>query len=323
MPANETLNLSSRAIVGSFYETLEQGFDTGWPNLIGWMNDMSDQESETYNWLGMSPAMREWIGGRQAKGLRTNGLTIINKKFEATLQIAVDDIRRDKTGQIMVRVAELAERVNSHWASLLSTLIKNGDTDTNGTCYDGQYFFDTDHSEGDSGTLSNAITASDYGDLNVTTAANPTPEEMAKVIMKMVQHQYSFLDDQGEPLNENARRFALMVPIGMWGAAQQAVQKDFVSTGSGAIDNPLKTSAFSIDAVIANPRLDWTAELALFRVDGRVRPFILQSEQGLTTSMIAEGSEHEFENDEWLFGVKAIRNVGYGMWQHAVKATLS
>jgi hypothetical protein len=64
-------------------------------NLFG-----SDQASETYNFLGQSPMMREWIGRRQAKGFNGNGITIINKHYEATIEIAKKDARRDKTGQI-------------------------------------------------------------------------------------------------------------------------------------------------------------------------------------------------------------------------------
>jgi phage major head subunit gpT-like protein len=118
-------------------------------NLYG-----SDQASETYNWLGQTPAMREWLAGRQAKGFSGQGVTILNKHYEATLEIAIKDMRRDKTGQIRARMAELAQRGQTHWASLVSTLIVNGATTV---CYDGQYFFDTDHSEGSSGNQSNAI----------------------------------------------------------------------------------------------------------------------------------------------------------------------
>src|SRR5688572_17707310 len=113
--------LSSRAIIGEFYDRLAA--KTG----MEWIDDLSmlftsDQESETYKWLGMAPAMREWIGGRQAKGFRENGLTIINKDFEATLEVLVKELSRDKTGQILVRIREMADRANTHWASLLSTL---------------------------------------------------------------------------------------------------------------------------------------------------------------------------------------------------------
>src|SRR6056297_407413 len=145
--------ITERQIIGSFYKTLSQ--DTG----ASWINGVSnyfasDQASEEYAWLGMSPTMREWVGGRNAKGFRENGLTIKNKHFEATLEYLVRDLRRDKTGQVMARINELARRTNAHWASLLSTLIINGESTE---CYDGQSFFDTDHEEGDSGTQSNDI----------------------------------------------------------------------------------------------------------------------------------------------------------------------
>jgi len=77
-------------------------FDPG----AAWINAISnyftsDQASEEYAWLGMSPVMREWIGGRNAKGFRENNLTIKNKHYEATLEYLVRDLRRDKTGHII------------------------------------------------------------------------------------------------------------------------------------------------------------------------------------------------------------------------------
>jgi len=39
--------------------------------------------------------------------------------------------------------------------------------------------------------------------------------------------------------------------------------------------------------------------------------------------MIAEGSELEFTDDVHWFGIKAMRNVGYGYWQKACLTTLT
>lgn len=89
--------LSSRAIIGEFYRRLEQDMGNSWISQIS-MLFQSDQESETYRWLGQSPVMREWIGGRQAKGFRETGMTIFNKHFEATLEVLLNELRRDKNG---------------------------------------------------------------------------------------------------------------------------------------------------------------------------------------------------------------------------------
>jgi len=308
--------LSSRAIIGEFYNQLELQSGQSWIEKVS-MYFNSDQESEEYKWLGMSPAMREWIGGRQAKGLTTYGITIENKDFEATLEILRKDLRRDKTGQVMVRIAELATRTITHWASLLSTLIQAGESSV---CYDGQYFFDTDHSEGDSGTQSNdiqvdisALPASVHGS---TTA--PSVEEFALCVLKGIETILGFKDDQGEPMNELANQFLVMVPTSLMHPAFGALGEELVGYGAS---NILKASGFDI-GVAVNPRLTWTDAFPVFRTDGQVKPFIRQEEEGVKMEAIAEGSELEFKEKKHQYGVSAIRNVGYGYWQHACLVTM-
>lgn len=306
-------SLSSRAIIGEFYNTLEQNTGALWVPGTS-MLVTSDQESETYKWLGMAPAMREWVGGRVAKGFRDNGITIVNKTFEATLEVLLDEIRRDKTGQVMVRVRELAGRTNAHWAKLLSTLIIAGEA---AVCYDGQYFFDTDHAEGDSGTQSNDI------DSNIGTTTAPTAAEMETSILKAVEAIIGFKDDQGEPMNEEATSFLVMVPVPFMSAAAAALKNPVITDGSGSRTNTITNlGGFSFELAV-NPRLTWTTKFATFRTDGMTKPFIRQEEEGVTVSAIAEGSELEFRENKHHYGVKAIRNVGYGYWQHACLTTMT
>jgi phage major head subunit gpT-like protein len=303
--------LSSRAIIGAYYDRLEANTGSAWVDAVS-MLFQSDQESETYKWLGMAPAMREWVGGRQSKGFQENGITIKNRKFEATLEVLVDDLRRDKTGQLMVRINEMADRTNSHWASLLSTLVLNG-LSTN--CYDGQFYFDVDHVEGNSGVQSNAITLSIAGTAAQVkgTPTAPGVEIMSKGILASVKQILGFKDDQGEPLNEGASSFLIMSPIQLMDDAIAAVKNPFYAAG---VTNTVQNTGFSLN-VVANPRLSWSDRIAVFRTDGAAKPFIRQQEEDVTLKAIAEGSELEVLEDKHLYGVKAMRNVGYGYWQHA------
>lgn len=309
---SENKGLSSRAIIGRFYRMLEILEAASWVGRIG-MRFESDQESETYKWLGQAPAMREWIGGRHAKGFRENGITIFNKKFEATLEVPVDWMRRDKTGQINVRVDEMAGRTVTHWQSLLSDLIVNAEASV---CYDGQFFFDTDHVEGESGTQSNDITV----DISAVPAAvhgsatAPSKEEMQALILNGVQTILGFKDDVGEPMNEMARSFDVMVPTAWFTTAAAAIRNPVVGGGDTNVMTSLDGFDFNLSV---NPRLTWTDKLSVFRADGNVSPFILQEEEGVTVAAVAEGSELEFNEDKHHYGVKALRNVGYGYWQHA------
>lgn len=305
--------LSSRAIIGEYYARLEQNAGMGWVEPLS-NYFTSDQESETYKWLGQSPQMREWIGGRNAKGFLENGITIDNRHFEATLEVLVREMRRDKTGQVMVRVRDMADRTSAHWAKLLSTLIINAETTA---CYDGQFFFDTDHSEGASGTQDNDIQV-DISALPVTNHGSvtaPSVGEMQQAILKGIQQIYGFVDDQGEPLNETAMEFLVMVPTTLLNVGLGAATLPMIDNGeSNIIPNQDRMRI----SVVSNPRLSsWTDQFGVFRTDGNVKPFIRQEEEPVQMKAIAEGSELEFNEDKHHYGVDSWRNVGYGMWQGA------
>jgi len=304
--------LSSKNIIGSFYARLQQAVGATWIDSLS-MKFQSDQESETYKWLGMAPAMREWVGGRNAKGFRENGITIENKEYEATMEVLVKELRRDKWGQILIRINEMADRTNAHWAKLLSTLIINGESSV---CYDGSYFFDTTHSEGDSGTQDNDLSRA----IVLNTA--PTAAEMEKAIFAAIAQILSFKDDQGEPMNEGANQFRVMVPAVFLPSALAAVKSPVIVDGSGSRQNTLAASGFSVD-VDVNSRLTWTTKLATFRADGNVKPFIRQEEEEVKLDAIAEGSELEFNENKHHYGVKSTRNVGYGYWQHGCLTTFT
>ena len=307
--------LSSRAIKGEFVRLLEQDTGANWVEPLS-MLFTSNQAGEEYKWIGQSPTMREWVGGRQAKGFIDNGIEIKNLHYEATIQVLVRDMRRDKTGQLELRLRELAERTNGHWARILSDLILNAPAQT---CYDGQFFFDTDHSEGESGVQSNDISV-DISGLPVQVEGVPTqpsPEQMQQAILKGISQMHSFVDDRGEPINETAQRFLVMAPTSLSFVAMNALT---MPRATGVTEQ--KPINFMVD-LTQNPRLNsWTDKFAVFRTDGSVKPFIRQQETFPDIKRKGEGSDFEFDEDAHEIGVDTWRNVGYGYWQHACLVTM-
>lgn len=296
--------LGSRAIIGAFFNKLQANLGATWIPRVSMPFD-SNQESETYKWLGMAPAMREWIGGRQAKGFREDGVTIINKKYESTMEVLCDEIRRDKTGQVMLRVAEQARRANAHWGSLLSSLIVAG---SSSACYDGHNFFDTDHSEGDSGTQDNDLTGA------AATGTQPTAAEAEAALMSCVAAILGFKDDVGEPQNEDAKEFLVMVPPVYLAPFATVLNCEFVAAGQSNVVRNIQGFNFSLEV---NPRLTATDRFYIFRTDAETKALIRQEEVPVTVAAVAEGSELEFNEDKHHYGISASRNVGYGYWQHA------
>ena len=310
--------LGSRAIIGEFYATLERASAPSWVDALSFRVE-STQESEDYRWLGMAPMLREWNAGRRVVGLRTDGLTVINRPFESTLEVQVPEMRRDKTGQIMVRIRELAVRARQHDASLLSAVIN-----TNPTCYDTRPFFDTAHVTADSGTQSNSIIfdISDSAIANAGTPALPSSTVMARAMTAGVAQMMGFLDDTGEPMNDMARTFIAMVPPWYMGPALAAANAASLALGETNI--VANNAMFSIVPVV-NPRMTSAAfgsAIALFRADAEVKPLIFQEEEPITLEAIAEGSEEEFRNNRHLYGVKRTCAAAPGYWQLSCKVTL-
>ncbi|MEO8135542.1 MAG: Mu-like prophage major head subunit gpT family protein [Betaproteobacteria bacterium] len=98
--------------------------------------------SEEYGWLGQLPMMREWIGDRVVNGIISSGYTIKNKPFELTIGVPRPAIEDDQYGVYTPMFAEMGRSTKTHPDTLGFALLKAGPTTV---CYDGQYFFDTDH----------------------------------------------------------------------------------------------------------------------------------------------------------------------------------
>lgn len=98
--------------------------------------------SEEYAWLGAFPGMREWIGERQIKNLAQHGYSIKNRKFESTVSVPKTSIEDDQFGIYAPMMQELGRSAAEHPDTLVFSLLKAGFA-TN--CYDGQFYFDTDH----------------------------------------------------------------------------------------------------------------------------------------------------------------------------------
>ncbi len=307
--------LGSRAIIGEYFAALEADAGVSWVPLVSNIFNV-DQAIETYKWLGQSPALREWVGGRLAKTFRENGISIENKHFEATMEVLVSEMRRDKTGQVMIRVKELAQRVNSHWAKLLTPLLPAGETDV---CYDGQGFFDTDHLEHDSGQQDNDLTFA------AATNAVPTAGEASEAIAAATAALLGYKDDQGEPMNENAREFLVMVPPSTLAQHVAALGSQVLVYSATAVASNTIMAMGSLGGyqyrLAANARLTDATKMYLFRTDAATQALIRQQETDPALEAIAEGSEEEKKNKRHLYMVDTWRNVGYGLWQRAVLTT--
>jgi len=306
--------LTERGIRSIFFDALENQWDQTWASRVGLLIP-SDTLVEKHRWLGPPPGMREWVGGLLARGMLNHEVTIENKDFEATIEISTHDLKLDKTGFISLRVQGLATRPNDHWQELLVAL-----KTSNPTAYDGQALFSASHSSGDSGTLSNLLTAADLPALNVTTAARPTVDEAGAILVQAAAHMFSYKDDKGKKANQGARSFLIVCPPNMAPGFSQAIASSFNTDRPGGVVGGLGWQF----AVVAEPELSSSTVAYFHRVDAPAsRPYILQELAPPTLDIIGMDSEHRKKNNSVVYSVKASRNVGPGEWRQVLHLTLS
>ncbi|HNQ21680.1 MAG TPA: Mu-like prophage major head subunit gpT family protein [Phycisphaerae bacterium] len=268
----------------------------------------SNSDLETYRWLGSVPRMREWGTGRVAEGLRTESYSVENLKYEATLEVDRDEIADDKTGQIRVRVAELAARAATHKDYLLAQLLMNGATDGFNS-YDGVSFFNASHVSGASGVQSNLLT------LDVQDEDGPSAEEFKAALKLAIAALLACKDDRGEPMAMTASGLVCVVPTTMYLTALEAVNASILNNTSNVLQGVARVIAFP-----------WFTELTrwyLLKTDGVIRPFIFQDREPVEFTALTEESDEGFRREKFLYGVRARYRVTYGYWQYAVQMSFN
>lgn len=117
----------------------------------------STTASNTYAWLGQMPGLSEWIGDRTITAIQTHGYSIVNKSWASAVEIAETDIEDDNVGVYSPLIEELGRAAGEKPDELVFGALKAGFTTP---CYDGQYFFDTDHPVGGNVDGTNPVSVS-------------------------------------------------------------------------------------------------------------------------------------------------------------------
>ncbi len=293
--------LLTKGVRSEFFNRFE-GTQTHFQDLSTRIQSNSD--TETYKWLGSLPRMREWGTGRVARGVRTESYSVENLKYESTLEVDRDEISDDKTGQIRIRIAELAERAATHKDYLVSQLLINGES-AGFHSYDGVPFFADNHVSGDSGAQDNKLTAA------ATDSDNPTTDEFKEALKVAIGTMLSFKDDQGDPMALSTGGLLAVVPTTMLFTALEALNSTVVSNTKNALEGAAR--------IIAFPWITDASKWYLLKADGVVRPFIFQDREPIEFSALTEDSDEGFRREKFLYGVRARYRMTYGYWQFAVR----
>lgn len=293
--------LNLRTIFVGLKSTFQNAFTqtpTDWMQIA--MVVPSSTKEENYAWLSRFPKMREWLGEKVVRQLEGHSYTIRNKDWEATIEVDRNDIEDDT----MLGYAQQAQGAGQSAAELpadiIGRLLSGG---FSSVCYDGQYFFDTDHPVG-KGVQSNKSTKR----LAVTSlAAAQAGYGAARAAMR------NFKDNEGE--NLRIQPGLLVVPPALEDAA------NYLMTADRFPDNTPNTYKGTAK-VLVWPGLATDTEWYLFDVSKPVKPIVYQErKKPVFVEQTDMDSDQVFLNKKFKFGAEARSNGGYGFWQMAFGST--
>lgn len=249
-----------------------------------------------YKWLSNFPAMKKWVGEKQVKSLEGFSYTIVNDDWEATVEVDRNHIEDDILG-IYAPQAQMAGFSAKQLPDEIVIALVNGGAAS--LCYDGQYFFDTDHPVAGASVANKGAVA-----LSVATlAAAQASYGVARTAMR------KFKDDEGRPLNITPN--VLLVGPALEDTANTLMNNERLEDGK---QNPYKgTATVVVDARISSDTawylLDTTKPVKPFIYQERKKPVFVQQ-----TDMQSDGV---FMRKKFKYGAEARAAGGYGFWQLA------
>ena len=254
----------------------------------------SERDTEQYAWLGALPGMREFRDERQPGDPKPYSYAIQNKTWESTLSVDRAALEDDQYGQIALRIRQMARVAKSHLDSIVFGLLATGFAAPG---YDGVPFFGT-HNQG---------TAQSNRGTDALSAAS-----LQSAITAMMR----FTDDQGRPAGTTPN--VLVVPPELYWEATvlltSALYPDPLSSASQDLAaNPLR----GILTLLPTPYLASPTDWFLLDTSRVVRAIVLQMRKEFEFGSLEGSSENGFLRDQFLYGVRARYNAGFGDWRAA------
>lgn len=277
------------------------------------MDMPSKTSTNVYAWLARVPALREWVGPRVIQNLTTRSYTLDNKKYELTLGVKRDVIEDDQYDTYGPWIDMAGYEARKWPDKRVATVLQAGTAATEGLCFDGQFFFDTDHPvdlyDSSKGTQSNysssgkALTFDNYAFVRQTMMSYVGEDQLPLGIMPDTIFVPPQLEATAKIICETSTL---------------AVSTQGGLTVVGGQDNVYKGTA----KVVVIPELS-NQPTAWYLADCSrpIKPLIWQLRQAPEFTFRNQlTDEHVFNSDEFLYGIRARGNAGFGLWFLMYKA---
>ena len=283
-----------KATFNKWYATTE----TTWEKIA--MRVPSTGSENSYKWLSRFPRMRRWVGEKNVKALEGFSYTVRNEDWEATVELDRNDIEDDNIGVVAPETQMAGESAKRLPDEIVYELVNQG---FEKRCFDGQYFFDTDHPVG-------KTTVSNKGTVPLSASSKAAAQASFGVARTTMR---KFKDDEGRPLG--VRGTTLLVPPALEDEANTLKSAERLEDGKV---NPYRGTF----EVVVGDYLESDTAWFLLDTTKPIKPFIYQERKApVFVQQMDMNSDAVYMRKKYKYGAEARAAGGYGFWQLAYGST--
>jgi phage major head subunit gpT-like protein len=254
----------------------------------------SGKSVEDYAWLGDIAKMEELKDRPVPHGLKELKFAVANKEYQAAIKIARRMLNDDQYGQALQRINQLAEVAKVFPGELVRELRVAG---TSGLSYDGQAYYGTTHTDGDSNLVSQTGTSDAQIVADATSALTLL---------------WSMKTDKGKAYPRTNPNFVAKCAAAMAIPLRRNLMLPTVSTGG--------TNVFA--GIINDVQVDQGLSGNNWYIDDEgaaLKPFIVQENEGVSTENTQPGTDSYVHDREILYVANWYGAGAYGMYKNSVK----
>jgi len=242
--------------------------------------------------------MVEWKDVRTLKDLSNYDYTLVNKHYEATLQVDRDALNDDKYGMIKARIRGLAR---AYFKGITAGVFSQLDDGETLLAFDGAAFFADTRVIGASANIDNLLSM----------ACSGSTTEVRLALAAGVNAMRNFQDDQGNPMN-------LMPDTIVCGPEMEIMIKEALLPGVAGTRRP---EMDYVKTIVVSPWIDLDqTDWYLLCTSEEIKPVLFQNRQDPEfVSLDDSKGERAFIKRQFLYGVDARWATGFGDPRCAVK----
>lgn len=258
-------------------------------------------------YLANVAGVSEKTGDRIFHRLKEEAFKIKYKVWDLSYKVSRDDFMNDSLALYEKMFRGMAEEQANFVQERIINALENGNSTTNGVCYDSAAFFGAGHF----GSQDNDLTS-----VAAAATAVPTVAEAQEAIRTCISTMMGFYTESGRPAGYGAGNDIWIVcEPALYTVLRQVMQNESISNSGNELAGTFKLASSGYCTVDATP----TTRFYMLDTSKVLKPLVMYEREKISIQSELDGDHFQIINDDYAFTSTSRFEVSYGDWKGAIK----